>query len=460
MPTASFNFNYYPSSVLDPHTAFLLYAAAALAILSALVMLLFSLFPGTPRALRIWGGSLLGTGLITLGITWFYARNNPELTSPVFAPRTMLASLWENYKKDFVAPSNGRTIDNQRGGITTSEGESYTLLRAVWMDDQATFDASWQWTKANLQRNDHLFSWLYGTQKNGTMGVLTDQNGENTATDADSDIALALVFAYARWQEPSYLQAAVPIIRAIWQKETFTAQGKRYLGPSDATVAAKSQRQLLDPSYFSPYAYRIFGTLIKDEDWNALIDTSYQILDNSIALGLDKKSSAGLPPDWVVIDTATGGLGASENPGQSTNFGYDAIRVPWRIALDWQWSGDPRARTVLSKMGFLDSVWNRDAALNAVYAHDGTPVSPLYQSPAAYGGAIGYFMVSAPDAAREVYVRKLQSLYDPDTQTWRLPLNYYDANIAWFGMALYNDALPDLFSLLSSSSTTPASSNH
>ncbi|MBI2030558.1 hypothetical protein HYT05_02970, partial [Candidatus Kaiserbacteria bacterium] len=35
-------------------------------------------------------------------------------------------------------------------------------------------------------------------------------------------------------------------------------------------------------------------------------------------------------------------------------------------------------------------------------------------------------------------------LFDPDTNTWRAPLSYYDANWVWFGMALYNDQLPDL----------------
>ena len=63
---------------------------------------------------------------------------------------------------EFVEQGTGRTLDPSQGGITTSEGQSYTMMRAVWSDDRATFDSSWQWTKDNLQRPDRLLSWRFG----------------------------------------------------------------------------------------------------------------------------------------------------------------------------------------------------------------------------------------------------------------------------------------------------------
>ena len=75
----------------------------------------------------------------------------------VFSPPQLLEPLWHSYKVTFIEPSSGRTIDPSRATITTSEGESYTMLRAVWRGDKTTFDTSWSWTQANLERPDHLF---------------------------------------------------------------------------------------------------------------------------------------------------------------------------------------------------------------------------------------------------------------------------------------------------------------
>ncbi|HEX4104018.1 MAG TPA: glycosyl hydrolase family 8 [Candidatus Paceibacterota bacterium] len=461
MPTTvstSFNYDYYPSNALT-HGTFVTLIVIAAAVLVAGILLLIL---GTARnhfLAKIFGVIFLALGGVTLLGTWYYQKNSQTLSEPVFSNKTMLASLWENYKGSYIDPSSGRTFDTERSNDSTSEGEGYTMLRAVWMDDEPTFDASWKWTQTNLQRSDNLFSWLWGpstTAGNGggntTGGVIVAQNGENSASDADTDIALSLIFAYARWQNPAYLEAAIPIVKSIWANEVFIANNEPYLAPNNLTSAEKTQEmQPIDPSYFAPYAYRIFAQVDPSDDWNGLINTSYQVLDNSIALPLDASTSAtsaDLPPDWVVMDTTTGSLSApAASSGEDTNFGYDALRVPFRIALDWEWNKDPRAEAVLQKLHFLTDQWDKQQILDAVYAHDGTPVPPLYQDPAVYGGTIGYFMVADPADSNTVYTEKLQSLYDPDTQTWRLPLSYYDSNIAWFGMALYNNDLPNLFAL-------------
>jgi endoglucanase len=61
-----------------------------------------------------------------------------------------------------------------------------------------------------------------------------------------------------------------------------------------------------------------------------------------------------------------------------------------------------------------------------------------------YGGTIGYFMINDPSSADEIYEQKLKTLYDQDSNSLRTPLSYYDSNWAWFGLALYNDLLPNL----------------
>ena len=44
-------------------------------------------------------------------------------------------------------------------------------------------------------------------------------------------------------------------------------------------------------------------------------------------------------PDW------------SAGPATNTSYGYDATRTPYRVALDYCWSGDPRAKTFSDKIG-------------------------------------------------------------------------------------------------------------
>src|SRR5487761_1306276 len=73
---------------------------------------------------------------------------------------SVLQQGWAGYREAFIRPE-GRVIDPTRGGITTSEAQSYALLRAVWMGDRATFDTAWRWTVAHLQvRGDGLFASL------------------------------------------------------------------------------------------------------------------------------------------------------------------------------------------------------------------------------------------------------------------------------------------------------------
>lgn len=433
-------------------TTFILYSTIVVLVIAAIII--FTINGSKGRAIKpTIAAAVLLVG--ALGVFFFilYQDNATTLVTPVFSSQEMLDSLWQNYKESYVDPASGRTFDTQNNNDTTSEGESYTMLRAVWMDDQATFDASWSWTQKNLQHpTDHLFSWLYGNEGNGTEGIITAQNGQNSASDADTDIALALVFAYSRWQDPAYLQSAMQIIPNIWKYDVFTVGGKPYLGASDLAAQPVAE-EAVNPSYFNPYAYRIFAVLDPGQNWNGLTQTSYALLENSMSSPLDKNASADLPPDWVDVNTATGALSAPVASGQATTFGYDALRVPFRLALDWEWYHDPEDQTILQQMSFLGSTWGEHQALAGVYGHDGT-VAGNYESPAMYGGAMGYFMVADPTAAPAVYAQKLESLYNPDAETWKLPLSYYDSNIVWFGMALDQNALPDLF-MLNSSTTTP-----
>jgi len=367
----------------------------------------------------------------------------------IFSPPQMLSALWSNYKKVYIQEPDGRTIDPGRNNQTTSEGQSYTMLRAVWMGDKETFDASWAWTRETLWRNDHVFSWLFGERADGTYGVLSDEGGTTSASDADVDIALSLVFAYARWQDPAYLSAASSTIVGIWNADVITIQGVPYLSADSLEKTSTNEWAAINPSYLSPAAFRIFAAIDPAHPWMEVVDSSYVILERSMSSALDKGTSTGLPPDWIRMHKKTGAIEALYTDNNTTDFGYNALRVPWRLALDWQWFHDSRDEALLKKFSFLSEQWKSKGSLAAIYTHDGlTAENADYESSAMYGGTIGYFMVADPVLAPIVYERKLESLFNPDNNTWQGYLSYYDDNWAWFGIALYNHLLPNIAATL------------
>src|SRR6185369_10259990 len=138
----------------------------------------------------------------------------------------ILATSWTAYKQQFIQ-QDGRVIDWMSEGVTTSEGQSYAMLRAVWMNDPQTFNICFGWTLANLRaRNDNLFSWRWGRDPKQQSYTVLDKS---SAADADEDIAVALILASRRWKETSYLKPAREIINDIWEHEIIEVQGRPYL---------------------------------------------------------------------------------------------------------------------------------------------------------------------------------------------------------------------------------------
>lgn len=399
------------------------------------------------------GYILIGISALVV-VSVIYLNSSRSDVPLVFSPAQLLGTVWREYKETYVEPS-GRTVDLQRNSVTTSEGQSYTMLRAVWMGDKEMFDRAWEWTQDNLRRSDdQLFAWLYGERPDGTWGIPIAQGGGNTASDADQDIALALIFAYARWQDPAYLTEARALLADIWEHEVIIVRGTPYLAANNIEKTSNSPTAVLNPSYFAPYAYRVFALVDPAHPWTELAESSYDLLERLLDEPLGTGPHASLPPDWVLIHKMTGALSAPKESPLTTNFSYDALRMPWRLALDYQWFGEERAKAVLERMDFLAGEWESKGRIFAAYNQSGAVLEPR-ESPAMYGGTVGYFMVAHPEVSQTVYEQKLLYLYDPNANAWKEPLSYWDDNWAWFGIALYNRLLPNLSSGLLGSAYLP-----
>src|SRR3989344_1178828 len=365
---------------------------------------------------RILGITLIVASVVILSFVSY--RNSLKSREPiVFSPKTMLASLWNDYKREYME-AEGRTVDKQRNSVTTSEGQSYAMLRAVWLDDKETFDIVWDWTKENLQHeNDALFSWLYGEDEDGNMGILISQGGQNSASDADTDIAHALLFAYSRWRDPEYLEEALPIINDIWDREVVMIRGRPYLAANDLEKTRSPESIVINPSYFSPYAYWVFGYFDDQHNWDALISTSYEVIQQSMREGLDRDRSAMIPPDWILMNRRTGRIMPANTGTLTTNYSYDAMRIPFRIALDYIWNNEPRAKETLAMMDFFQKEWMNNEVIYANYAHDGSVYS-TYEAPGHYGAIVAYFDIVDSESADSLYEKKLKVLYSPDENGW------------------------------------------
>ena len=355
----------------------------------------------------------------------------------------LLSALWSSYKQTVWISAEGRTADEQNHAVTTSEGQSYTLLRAVWANDRPTFDATWRWTAANLQRPDKLFSWRWGLRPDGTSGVLTAQGGRATASDADADIALALLMADARWHERAYADAAQAIIPSIWEHEVVTVNDRRYMAADDIEKDAATPWFIVNPSYLAPYAYRTFAAVDTHHNWIALARDTYTTLQQAGFATVGGQTGCGLPPDWMAVDRHSGAITASPSANQNQDFGFNALRIPWRIALDWQWYHEPEAKRALQQFQFLNDEWQRHGKILALYTHSCQPAAD-YTSYAMYGGVLGYFYTIHRPEARAIVRSQLNPLLDTRTGGLTQHLRYYDNNWVWFGLALQAGRLTNL----------------
>jgi endoglucanase len=205
----------------------------------------------------------------------------------------------------------------------------------------------------------------------------------------------------------------------------------------------------INPSYLSPYAYRIFAKADLTRPWETLVDTSYETLYGCMSSSLSEgQVSVNLPPNWCEFDENGNFSKASEAGLSSTDYSYDAIRTMWRLALDYKWNKEIRAKNLLDLSSvFLLDKWHRDGKILVGYTHSGEPWEQ-YESVLGYAMSLANFSITAPKEADEIYKIKILGKFfedfDKNNSYWEDSKNYYVQNWAWFGTALYADKLPNL----------------
>jgi len=352
----------------------------------------------------------------------------PEST----ANRELLEQSWTIYRQQFIQ-EDGRVIDYQDSDRSTSEGQAYAMLRAVMINDPTTFDLTLNWAENNLHRlsdkgqpTDQLWAWKWGQAKPGKWGPID----RNFASDADIDAITSLILASRRWNRPEYLDLARTKLRDLWKFSTIAVPGgKRYLLPGPVEAFVLPDRTVyLNPSYFAPYAFRLFAQVDPDHNWLSLVDSSYDALEKS-----SKVSAVGLPSDWIALDSKTGKFQPlpPSNPLQSV-YSFDAYRVWWRVAWDAAWFQSPEAQRYLSTATkHLQTQLRSSKPLLARIDLQGKP-TVKYEATSQYAMLYPALRLIDPDTAEQLLEKKLLPQYKQGI--WDDQSAYYTQNLAWIGL--------------------------
>jgi endo-1,4-beta-D-glucanase Y len=325
----------------------------------------------------------------------YYEHGNEDVPLPYaigfsgMTPGTwggIVTNVWRWYQESYLfcgvpcADSVGLVFDPSEDYLAVSEGIGYGMLLAVMLDDQHTFDIIYQAANSiAYDESNGLHHWRINSD-----GTIAD---EASATDAELDIAAALIFADQRvqneeWQpnsERPYGEEAQSILDAIYEVHV---TDDRILQPG--TLPGFDGINFTNPSYFAPAWFRIFDAFEEGERWQPLIDEGYALLEASPG------AANGLAPDWSSIDGEEATEHCEQNNISLANcqfrMQYDAIRVSWRVGLDCLWFDELRACDWTKRAtAFLNSLpvsqrarlYNLDGTLTVDY-QDSAMISMWY----------------------------------------------------------------------------------
>jgi endo-1,4-beta-D-glucanase Y len=314
---------------------------------------------------------------------------------------TSTMSAYTAWRSTYVVPGTDatgkaagmRVQRPENSNDTVSEGIGYGMLAAVYAGDRATFDGLWTYAQAHFDTfTSTLMNWHI------TSAGATASDGVGSATDGDEDMAWALLMASDQWSSTTYLTYAKNMINAMYGYSVFpdgSLQNGDHWQDTDA----------MNTDYFSPAYYRVFAKATNNPQWSGMvIDKNYAHL--AAVTGTD-----GLVPNSTTLENTI---------SSSASYGYDSCRTPWRIAMDYCFNNEPRAKTYLTVVGaFFNGVGA--AAIGDGYSPTGTQTSGNHNSafigPAGVAGMTGYptlldgaftFAVNNPSSNNSYFAQSLK----------------------------------------------------
>ncbi|HLK93665.1 MAG TPA: glycosyl hydrolase family 8 [Polyangia bacterium] len=325
---------------------------------------------------------------------------------------------------------------------TVSEGIGYGMIIAVYMGDHTLFDNLWKYEQLHTDSNG-LMNWVIDA--NGNAPVVNGQPEGGAATDADEDMAWALVMADKQWGSSgslNYASLAKTQIQNIWKHEVYNSN---LAGPGDSWPGNLYNQ--INISYFAPAYYRVFQQIDSGDAWampvpsnstnGSVTQTVFDTIfgPNSSTPGAlnssNKNTTNGLVPAWC---TSTGGMSS----GQPFTYQYDSCRTPFRIGVDWCLNGTTAssAATAINPsraqayVALTSSFFSGVGASNIVdgYNTDGTVASsanPVSKGQsAAFLGPAAVGAMNSNSSANQTFLNAAYNLVK--TNTLWIGGQYYD----------------------------------
>ncbi len=227
---------------------------------------------------------------------------------------------------------------------TVSEGIAYGMLIAVYMNDQSLFDDLWRYEQAHTwtytatgqpSANTSLMNWYIAAD--GTVATQSNggSSGSGAATDADEDMAWALIMADRQWKvsrgstplAKTYIAYAQQLLKEIWTYEIANNQLPKNGG-------GWGTDNCLNISYFAPAYYRVFASVSGEARWlNNVVPYVYKVISQSLN-STNGNQDNGLVPGFSTSTGAADQCGAQGQSTQPHTYQYDSCRTPFRIGLD------------------------------------------------------------------------------------------------------------------------------
>ena len=291
-----------------------------------------------------------------------------------FKPNTITyqsaRNSYNKWKELYLVECNdGYRVNCEGPDETRVEAIGFGTILTAYYGDKKEFDGLYHFYKIKRTANaNNMMAW--NVNCNGI-------NDPGSATDGDIDVAFALTVAYNQWGG-DYLEEARNVIQVIKNSVVVKCDSLLALAPGYSGKSKGGPQwggcDLTDIQYYTPAFFRIFAEVSGDNEWNKLADDTYIIL-NAAA-----NPNTGLVPNWQSVSGIPGG-----NSYRVGYYRYDACRVPWRMALDYLWNGNTKAKDWCVKV----SDWANDigpANIRDGYNLDGTENNQGYHNSAFVGG--------------------------------------------------------------------------
>lgn len=332
--------------------------------------------------------------------------------------RGYLERAWERYREQYVQPAGYVTDVTRDGGEVTSEGQSYAMLRAVWMRDKEAFDRIYRWTEEQLRRDDGLYSWHWTAEDGGRV---VDRN---TATDGDQLAAFALLLAADAFGRPEYRERTRELLAAIREHAAIELEGGWIPAAGNWAV----EERITNLSYFLPFAYPYFQRVHPAGDWLQARDAGYDLIRRWLERG-----DVRLPGAFVRITAEGGPVPVDSASGLEWSFSFDAVRTYWNVAVDCILHGDIRPCSDPLRTETLAELMGRDGGIRSRYTLAGEALT-REESPSFYGALLPALALHRPvlaDAVRRtrLHASRRDSLLETEVR-------YFDRNWVWFGLAV------------------------